>query len=206
MAAQLERLRVALRSAFPFRAEHIERAAATFGPAWTLEFEDLLARMFVTDESIDRAAKGYCDFVLDGMRLMKRFEKEGAYAPKTYAQAAAQVYDNRAYMLDLYLPGNLLSHYLWPHHYRQLVFFRNSFLNDVRASEEPRFADVGPGTGFYSRVVLEAVPASRGTGYDVSEYSLEYARVQATAFDCSDRYELRRQDVVAARPASRFRF
>jgi len=201
MPAALERLRDALHAAFPFRAEHIERATAAFGPAWTVEFEDLLERMFPTPESIDRAAKGYCDFVLDGMRLMKKFEREGVYAPKSYVQAAAEVYDNRDYMLDLYLPGNLLSHYLWPHHFRQLVFFRNSFLNDVRASGEPRFADVGIGTGFYSRIVLEAVPGARGTGYDVSETSLEYARRQAEAFDCSERYELQRRNVMAGDPA-----
>jgi SAM-dependent methyltransferase len=198
--ARTETLRAALRAAFPFRAEHIERGSAAFGSTWSTELEDLLERMFAADEALERAAKGYCDFVLDGMRLMKRFEKDGAYVAKSYAEAASAVYDNRDYMLDLYLPGNLLSHYLWPHHFRQLIFLRNSFIHDLRTSDDPRFADVGVGTGFYSRIALEAVPAARGIGYDVSPFSLEYARQQAAAFDCSERYELQRRNVIEDTP------
>jgi SAM-dependent methyltransferase len=201
MRAHVERLRAALRAGFPFRAEHIERATAAFGEAWASELEDLLARMFPAGDGLEQAARGYCDFVLDGMRLMKRFERDGVYAAKSYDEAAHEVYHNRAYMLDLYLPGNLLSHYLWPHHWRQLVFFRNSFLADLRASDDPRFADVGVGTGFYSRILLDGARAARGRGYDVSEFSLEYAARQAAAFDCAERYELRRADVIAAPPS-----
>lgn len=201
MYERIERLRAALRAGFPFRAEHIERATAAFGTAWVAELDDLLTRMFPHADGLERAAKGYCDFVLDGMRLMKRFERDGRYAEKTYDQAASEVYHNRAYMLDLYLPGNLLSHYLWPHHWRQFVFFRNSFLADLGASDDQRFADVGIGTGFYSRALLAGVRGARGYGYDVSEFSLEYAARQAQAFDCADRYELRRGDVVAATPS-----
>ncbi len=194
---RLEQLRAALRKSFPFNADHVERGLATFGEAWASELDVLLGRMFQGEGSIELAAKGYCDFVLDGMRLMKKFEKTGAYVAKTYAEAASEVYHNRDYMIDLYLPGNLLSHYLWPHHYRQLVFVRNSFIADLRASAAPSFFDVGIGTGFYSRVLLDEVPQARGVGFDISEFSIEYTRKQVDAYGCGDRYELRRQDVMA---------
>jgi hypothetical protein len=67
-------------------------------------------------------------FSLDAMRLQKKFEKTRRYEAKTYEQAAREVYQNQEYMRDLYLPGILLSHYLWPHHYRQLQFFRRSYV------------------------------------------------------------------------------
>jgi SAM-dependent methyltransferase len=192
----VERLREAVRAGFPFRTDHVERAAAAFGESWMAELEDLLMRMFPEPAALERAAKGYCAFVLDGMLLMKRFEKEGAYVGKTYDEAAREVYHNAEYMSDLYLPGNLLSHYLWLHHYRQLVFFRNSLGFDLRASDDPRFYDVGIGTGFYSRVLLAAAPLARGIGFDVSEFSVAYARQQLERFGCADRYEFRLADVT----------
>lgn len=197
VSPRLEQLRMALRKSFPFNSDHVERGLATFGVGWAAELEELLERMFQTEGSVELAAKGYCAFVLDGMRLMKRFEKTGEYVAKTYAEAASEVYNNREYMFNLYLPGNLLSHYLWPHHYRQLVFVRNSFIADMRASASPSFFDVGIGTGFYSRVLLNEVPGARGIGFDVSEFSIDYTRRQVDAYQCGDRYELRRQDVTA---------
>jgi SAM-dependent methyltransferase len=140
-------------------------------------------------------------FALDALRLQKRFEKERVYLPKSYDDAARAVYHNREYMETLYLPGILLSHYLWPHHYRQLCYFQREFMPRVRQAGGRRFLDVGVGTGFYSRQALAASPDIRGTAYDISEHSLAYARFQVDAFGFSDRWTGEIRNVITDAPA-----
>jgi 2-polyprenyl-3-methyl-5-hydroxy-6-metoxy-1,4-benzoquinol methylase len=192
----VDKLRLELGRTAPFFVDQVDRNLSRFGDEWARELDALLARMFPDDTSFAQAVRGYCEFALDGMRLMKRFEKEHAYVAKTYAQAAAEVYHNRDYMLNLYLPGILLSNYLWPHHYRQMLFLKTSFLRDLHNSQEGFFYDVGIGTGFYSRYLLESAPGARGIGFDISDFSIQYARKQLEAYNCQSRYQILKQNVI----------
>jgi SAM-dependent methyltransferase len=131
------------------------------------------------------------------MRLQRRFERDLKYAPKTYAQASAEVYSNADYMQQAYLPGLLLSHYLWPHHFRQKLFFETAFVSFVRRAEIRNFCEVAVGTGTYSRILLQSHPEVRGVGFDVSDSALAASLSQATAFGVADRYRAERRDVVA---------
>ena len=194
----LERI---FRETYPFMGESVRRAYSVFGPEWARELEELLGRMFPADSDLAAAAKGYVNFALDAMRLQKRFERELRYIPKSHAEASGEVYHNEAYMMGLYLPGILLSHLLWPHHYRQRRFFEMSFLEDMRRAGAARFCEVGVGTGFYSRVVLVGLPGVIGTGYDISAFSRFYGERQAAAFGVADRFRVCLQDVVANPPA-----
>ena len=67
----------------------------TFGAPWEHRFEELL-RVFVADDNakMTAAVEGYAKFVMDGMRLQKRFEKTRQYEAKTYEQASEEVYLN----------------------------------------------------------------------------------------------------------------
>ena len=109
---------------FPYFSGVIQRQADNFGDEWLNLFECELHHFFSLDEErIEQAVKGYGKFSLDSMKLQVQFQKTKSYQNKTYAEAASEVYQNKEYMFDLYLPGILISHYLWKHHFQQHVFF-----------------------------------------------------------------------------------
>lgn len=189
-----------LEARYGFMRTVVYRAYAEFGDIWAAEFEDLLQRMFHDDQALADAVRGYVEFALDALRLQTKFEKSGEYINKTYAEASSEVYANREYMSNLYLPGILFSHFLWPHHYRQKEFFRVAFLSEMQRKDTQYFADVGIGTGFYSRLILANLPAVSGEGFDISPTARDYTERQVTAFGALDRYCVHLRDVVADPP------
>lgn len=96
-----------------------------------------------------------------------------------------------------YLPGLFLSHYLWPHHYRQIMFFETAFLDALRVTGSTNFLEVGVGTGLYSRLALDELPTISGRGVDISESSKRFAERQIAAFGLSHRYEVVLEDVTS---------
>jgi SAM-dependent methyltransferase len=99
-------------------------------------------------------------------------------------------------MLGEYLPGLLLSHFLWPHHYRQLQFFDSAFLGPMRLAGDRSFAEVGVGTAVYSRRILSAIPDSTGTGFDISPSSCAFARHHLEAAGAGQRFRMSQQDII----------
>jgi 2-polyprenyl-3-methyl-5-hydroxy-6-metoxy-1,4-benzoquinol methylase len=186
-----------LETRFPYFAKIIGKRVDEFGPAWKEDFEAELARFFDgQSEALAKATDGYCSFALDALKLQKHFDKERRYRPTSYADVAAAVYHSRDYMFDLYLPGILLSQFLWPHHYRQLLFFRERFIPYARKRSPATFFDVGVGTGFYSKEMLALLPGIRGTAFDISEHSLAHTKLMVERWGFLPRYELRQQDIL----------
>ena len=175
----------------------IPRAVAAFGAGWATDFDRTLRALCADDAALESAAKGYSAFAFDSMRRQKAFEGAREYPNKTYAEAAREVYFNEQHMMQEYLPGLLLSHFLWPHHYRQLQFFDVAFLAALRQRAEPQFAEVGVGTGLYSCRALEALPGSTGTGYDISLSSCAFASRHVQAVGAGHRYRMAEQDIIA---------
>lgn len=178
-----------------------------FGEVWKSRFEELLRLFIATDEQkMHEAVEGYVKFVLDGMRLQKRFEKNRQYVNKTYEEAASEVYHNKDYMFSRYLPGLMLSHYLWPHHYRQYQFFEKTFLPLVTSNAEAEFCDIGVGTGFYSRVLLASDAKVKGWAFDISESALEYGTAHLNAYGVADRWFTQLQNVELSPPPRQWPF
>jgi SAM-dependent methyltransferase len=168
-----------------------------FGPSWVTDFEETLDTVFGSQESLDRAAKGYAMFVMHLLREQKRFEKELAYPNKSYDEVAAQVYLDADYMTSEYLPGLLLSHFLWPHHYHQIRFFETAFVSQMQLEAAPRFVEVGVGTGLFSRRVLQRIPQATGRAFDISPASQAFAAAHIGAFGFDDRWQVELRDVVS---------
>lgn len=180
----------------------VARASANFGPAWQDDFEVTLQALLDTPTALEQAARGYAAFAFDALRRQKVFERSSSYPHKTYAEAAQEVYLDADYMSREYLPGLLLSHYLWPHHYRQLRFFDLAFVASMQmAGADQRFAEIGVGTGVFSARILRALPQARGTGFDISPASCNYAMQHVRAIGAGDRFEMRMQDVLTLAPA-----
>ncbi|MBK7001224.1 MAG: methyltransferase [Rhodoferax sp.] len=175
------------------------RALTEFGVTWAEDFELILDSLFLNDEDLDSAMKGYSAFSLDSMRRQKAFENVREYPKKTFAEAAGEVYFNEAHMMREYLPGLLLSHFLWLHHYRQLRFFDTAFLVPMgQAGGDTRFAEVGVGTAVYSRRILDRIPEARGTGFDISPFSCAFAIQHLRAAAVADRFTMNQQDIIVS--------
>lgn len=175
----------------------IKRGYELFGQRWAVEFDAMLATVMAEPGAIAAAAKGYGLFSLDSMRRQKEFEVTREYPNKSYAEAASEVYFNEAHMMEEYLPGLLLSHYLWPHHYRQLQFFDQAFAMPMSLDEGPVFAEVGVGTGLYSRRLLERSLDARGSGFDISPFSCRFAARHIVSIGQQSRYGMHEQDILA---------
>lgn len=205
-APTVERFEKILTKKAPYMANAVQKGRA-FSPTWETQFEETLGRIFGNDDQrMEKATKGYVCFALDATRLQKRFEKERVYVPKTYDEAASAVYHNADYMRDLYLPGILLSQYLWPHHFHQQQFFHKRFMPLVQQAKNPRFADVGIGTGFFSRLALAGAPQATGMGFDISDHSLAYAQMQVKSFGFQDRWRCEKRNIITDPPAEKFPF
>ena len=193
----LARMTDALRAKHRFAADIVDRSAALFGAQWAEEFELVVSALFPTAEAVAGAVKGYATFSMQSMRLQAAFERERRYKAKTYDQAAGEVYFNEQHMMEEYLPGLLLSHFLWPHHYRQLRFFEVAFVDAMRVAGASSFVEVGIGTGLYSGLLLRRLPRVRGTGFDISPHSLRFTETQVAALGVADRYDVELRDVTA---------
>ena len=195
----LAALEARLTARFPYFAKIVSKRFDEFGSPWINDFEAELRAFFSGDiAALDKATDGYGVFALDAMKLQKRFDKERQYIAKSYADVADAVYHSHTYMFDLYLPGILLSQFLWHHHYQQLRFFRERFVPAARAIDAKLFYDVGVGTGFYSKEMLQALPEARGIGCDISEHSLAHTNRMLERHRLQANYESRRLDILSA--------
>lgn len=196
-APTLAELAAIFRRDYPFFRGLVERNADAFGPTWSREFEELLVRLFGEREALARAAKGYALFVMDLMRRQRRFERDRTYPVKAYGDTVSEVYLDEQYMLSEYLPGLILSHFLWPHHCWHSRFFDSAFVSQMQLRGASQFVEVGVGTGLYSRKVLQSVTTASGTGVDISPASLMFAERHIKAFDLENRYATEIRDIVA---------
>lgn len=174
--------------------------AGLFGPDWANRFEQTLVAMFSEEPELEAAASGYVSFALDVMRRQQRFEREAEYPSKSYAEAAEEVYFDDGYMRGQYLPGLLLSHFLWPHHFRQLRFFEAAFAEPMRRAGGRGFTEIGVGTGLYSLRALDLVPGIHASAYDISPASVAFARQHVTNRGHGDRYEVEIRNVLEEHP------
>jgi SAM-dependent methyltransferase len=177
----------------------VARARAEFGEVWEVELGGTIERVF-PGNAINTAAGGYEKFCLEIMRLQVAFEQTGRYAPFSYDEMQTLVYQNDDYMRTTYLPGLLLAWYLWPHHYRQVQFFKQAFVRDMSRHGAAKFIEVATGTGLYSRLALKGALGTVGVGYDIGPASLQFTHDHVAAYGATARYETRRANVMEERP------
>ncbi len=171
------------------------RATEVFDKTWHTEFDEMIEKLFPNDDVLDLALAGYTAFAFDALKRQKKFEKEKTYQLSSYDEAAKQVYHNEKHMMGQYLPGLLLSHYFWPHHYNQLQFFRQNYLSKLVKSEIPSFMEVGIGTGIYSRATLDFIHNITGIGIDISESSRRFTDYHISKYGHSNRYSTQITDI-----------
>ena len=183
---------------FPYLSGVFKKQYDYFGENWAKKFDRELEIFFNGDhDRIKDAAKGYGAFCLESMKLQVKFNKTKEYEYKTYEEAANEVYQNKDYMFGLYLPGILISHYLWRHHYTQQIFFQASLVPLIKNMTKPVFFDVGVGTGFYSKEILRVFPEAFGEGFDMSPHSLEHTFSLLKSWGYEKRYKTNLGDILS---------
>jgi len=193
----IEALTSAIASQYPIFKKVIDTRKTDFGGSWTTRFEREMGIYFDGDiDAINRAADAYCSFSLEAMRLQAKFDQNLSYSTSSYDEAVSTVYSNTDYMVNTYLPALLLSHYLWPHHYRQIHWAHEHFFSRLLDLENVRFCDVGIGTGFYSKELLTTLPKSLGWGFDISPASIAHTEHILTKWHVMDRYQLCQKEVA----------
>ena len=165
------------------------KVQAEFGDVWNDEFNIHLEKLFARDEEkYLNAVLGYSSFAIDAMRLQKKFNGKLKYENVTYEEACNKVYMNEDYMLKLYLPGIYVSHFLWRHHFKQFIYYKEKFLPLLDKGADKRFYDVGTGTGFYTIQIFRYRKDSQGYGVDISPYSRLFTQNNVNAWGFDNRF------------------
>ena len=182
-------------------SKNIEKMQSEFSDSWQAEFSEFIQRVFDgNEEKLTLAIQGYCKFCLESMRLQKHFNLTQKYRSSSYQDALTKVYLNADYMREIYLPGILLSNYLWPHHYRQLQFYRERFLPILKEMNIAHAYDVGTGTGFFSVELLRGVERLYCHGLDISPSSREFTLDLIRKSDLENRFKISNIDITHQRP------
>lgn len=158
------------------------------------EAERYIGFLQMQDHSIDDLASCYLTIVDDTFREELYFREKGHYRCASYAEAAAAVYHNPAYM-KRYMVGLALSSYWWINH----VELRRFFARFMHGRRGAIYREVGPGHGLYFLEALRGAGFQRYEGIDISETSVAMTRrvVESGYFGVFDQATVAQADFLA---------
>ena len=156
----------------PVYSNIVERQHEALGQVWLEEFmEDMTLLFGPSDQgkSWEDACWGYVEFCLDASKSQHYFEKNGRYKASSFAEVQQSNYDNKDFMWNNYLPGMVVSHYLWPHHYNMGHVYRTKYMPLVEKKVNPKtFVEGGTGSAMYTLHTLRSLKNVHGYAYDIS--------------------------------------
>lgn len=196
-----------LESKYPNYARVWKEADATQDAAWHEDVSNHISKVFGAEpnERWHEAVDGYAEFCTEALRAQVFFEKHGHYKASNYEEVVAACYHDADYMCLRYLPGQYLSHFIWPHHGRMLQHFVNDLLPRI-APDVKLFYEIGVGCGMYSLRTLLALPECRGIGHDISTYATDFTYRVVEAHGQASRYSVSNDDIVSTEPAQKADF
>lgn len=150
--------------------ENIIHLHKKFGEAYLAFCEEVLK---IADRLGYQGGKAYLQSTLLYMKDKARFDREGKYDNGSFEEVRQNVYNNKKKMEDVYLPGMLLSYPFAAMLFVKYDFFLKRFIPLL--SGESNGVDIGFGPGFYIWQTLKNGCAIHVSGYDISEYSIEFA-------------------------------
>ena len=203
MVSTFENLYAIIRADYPAFAGAWQSARATNGQSWEAEFSERVGKLFGTtpNDAWKEAVGGYAEFCTDALRAQIYFERFGTYPASSYLDVTEACYLDSDYMNRRYLPGQYLSHYIWPHHYRMMRRFIGHVLETIKDSLQS-FCEVGVGCGMYSLQTLLRHGECQGMGFDISPYSTAFTQRVIDAHSLSDRYQVHTRDAFAESPTA----
>lgn len=140
---------------------------------------------------IGKAADEFVKFSTEVNLAQARYEADGHYMHKSFAELLADHYSSRDTMDD-YLWGVYLTNVLWAHHMEICLFYRNRFLTRLPQAAA-KIIEIAPGHGGWGVWALHRLPQARLEGFDISPSSIAIAGSVSTAAGVAGRakYELK---------------
>lgn len=123
------------------------------------------------------------------------FLRSGGYRCKTFAEADAQVYSNRPFMMK-YMDGLLVSQALWANHAKCAIYFRQRFLPRTKAGG--RYLEIGPGHGLFLSQAARIPTLASLTAWDVSPESVAQAKAAMATMGVTRQVDILQRNVLAA--------
>jgi hypothetical protein len=118
-------------------------------------------------ENIGKACRGYISFCGVFKDKQWEFEHNRQYAESDFERVNEQVYQNLAYMSDVYYPALLFSYLFSSNYFAIYRNFCNSFIPLCR-TQSGASLEVGIGHGLLSSSLLHAHSGLIGYGLDIS--------------------------------------
>ena len=144
----------------------------------------------------DSLCRSYCAYTYEQNKLQLIYEISGAYPQASHGEANDQVYQNHSVMSE-YMKSLLLTQFLWPHHLQIVRFFTDAFSPLLAQSNSLKVAEFAPGHGMFGRLLLQAFPAARLSGYDISPVAVRMAQSLADQEGLGQRAAYTVMDVLA---------
>src|SRR3712207_3278924 len=121
------------------------------------------------------------------------FHREGRYRLSTFAEAAAAVYSNPAYMAS-YMNGLLLTQVLWYNHAATLDMFLREALAGLNRPFD--YLEIGPGHGLMVYLAAREPRSRTLEAWDVSQVSIEETRSALDKLDIAKPVRLAVADIM----------
>ncbi len=133
---------------------------------------------------IEAAVDAFAQFSTDVNLAQARYERDGAYANKSFEEVYNDHYADSETM-DGYLWGIYLTNFLWAHHFQIMTFFQDRFM--TRLQDSAHIVEVAPGHGGWGVWALAHMQGATLEGYDISPQSIKIATGVAEAANVADR-------------------
>ena len=197
-----------LQKKYSFFAGILTTCEEMLDATWKNELVSDLERMFgaVEGQEFAKALDGYVEFSIDAAKNQQYYLKHDHYKSSNFSEVKKELYDNEEHMLGNYLPGMLVSHYIWPHHYKMGKRYRNEIMPWVKKKNPSLFVEVGTGSAMYSKLTMLALETINGIGYDISPHSVTFGKRVAEAFGFSNRFKFVQQDAFQNPPKDKADF
>jgi len=152
-------------------AMNMEILARKYGDNYLAFAEEMLE----TAESLGFDSKGaYERYIMEYIRDLIRFQKNGTYNNGSFDEIRARIYDNDALMGETYLPGLLIAYGFTTLLHEKYKLFEQSFLPHIQ--EGMTGVEIGCGDGFFLWMLLRKLPELHVQGLDISPAAIEFTR------------------------------
>jgi ubiquinone/menaquinone biosynthesis C-methylase UbiE len=114
----------------------------------------------------------YERYIVEYVRDLVRFQKQGTYDNGSFEEIRARIYDNEELMGETYLPGLFIAYGFTTLLHEKYKLFERSFLPHIK--KEMAGVEIGFGDGFFLWTLLKRVPGIKVSGLDISKSALEF--------------------------------
>jgi ubiquinone/menaquinone biosynthesis C-methylase UbiE len=114
----------------------------------------------------------YERYIVEYIRDLVRFQKQGSYNNGSFDEIRARIYDNDELMGGTYLPGLFIAYGFIAVLHEKYKLFERSFLPHIK--KDMAGVEIGFGDGFFLWMLLQRVPGIHVDGLDISKSALEF--------------------------------